>query len=128
MHAAYSNEPDIVGAIWRYFIVTGFWPRARSGQQKTAFYALDRYDWYAFFEWQSNASCAQANIRQSLPDILYAVKCSGFEIERFVKTLQQEGLLQNTAWIQGKNCPNIVMHSLMFVAYWHKHRAVHFLY
>ncbi len=41
-------------------------------------------------------SCAEANIRQSLPDILYAVKCSGFEIERFVTTLREEGLLENT--------------------------------
>lgn len=41
-------------------------------------------------------SCAEANIRQSLPQILYAVKCSGFEIERFVTTLREEGVLKNT--------------------------------
>lgn len=41
-------------------------------------------------------SCAEANIRQGLPEILYAVKCSGYEIERFVETLRREGLLQNT--------------------------------
>ncbi len=41
-------------------------------------------------------SCAEANIRQSLPQILYAVKCGGFEIERFVTTLREEGLLKNT--------------------------------
>ena len=41
-------------------------------------------------------SCAEAGIRQGLPEILYAVKCSGYEIERFVETLRSEGLLKNT--------------------------------
>ncbi|MCF7645731.1 sulfatase-like hydrolase/transferase [Bacillus subtilis] len=41
-------------------------------------------------------SCEQAFPNNKLPQILFSVKCTGYEINRFIKTLRHEGLLENT--------------------------------
>lgn len=41
-------------------------------------------------------SCEQAFPSNKLPQILFSVKCTGYEINRFIKTLRHEGLLENT--------------------------------
>lgn len=41
-------------------------------------------------------SCKRAFPNNQLPQILFSVKCTGFEISKFIKGLRQEGLLKNT--------------------------------
>ncbi len=41
-------------------------------------------------------SCEQAFPNNKLPQILFSVKCTGYEINRFIKTLRYEGLLEDT--------------------------------
>lgn len=41
-------------------------------------------------------SCERAFPNNQLPQILFSVKCTGFEISKFIKGLRQEGLLKNT--------------------------------
>ena len=41
-------------------------------------------------------SCRQAFPQNKLPDILFSVKCTGYEINRFIGNLQREGTTKNT--------------------------------
>jgi phosphoglycerol transferase len=41
-------------------------------------------------------SCERAFPNNKLPQILFSVKCTGYEISKFIKTLRHEGLLDNT--------------------------------
>ena len=41
-------------------------------------------------------SCKQAFPQNKLPQILFSVKCTGYEVSSFVKDLRQDGLLENT--------------------------------